>query len=247
MKYEQLPNFADIWQKTLQWQPDEGQKLQYQELYEAILAGNRQLNLTRITEPSDFWEKHLWDSVVGITNLDLAIEAESNKQLNVIDVGTGAGFPGLPIAIARPFWQLTLLDSTHKKIVFVQTVVNNLGLNNVKTLAGRVETIGQENLHREAYDLALIRAVSQPSVCAEYTLPLVKVGSLAILYRGHWSDEDSTQLQFALEKLGGKIESIRELTTPISNSIRNCIYLRKISATPQEFPRAVGVPSQQPL
>jgi 16S rRNA (guanine527-N7)-methyltransferase len=244
---EQLPDFDPVWQETLKWQPNEEQQRQFQQLYEAILLGNRQLNLTRITKPSDFWEKHLWDSLVGIAEIGLTNEVDKDRRLNVIDIGTGAGFPGLPIAIACPLWHLTLLDSTLKKIVFVETVVNNLNLNNVKTLTERVEKIGREHSYREVYDLALIRAVSQPSVCAEYSLPLLKIGGLAILYRGHWSDEDSRQLQPVLENLGGKLDSIHEFITPVSNSVRNCIYLRKISSTPQEFPRSVGVPDRHPL
>jgi 16S rRNA (guanine527-N7)-methyltransferase len=235
-------NNEQNWQETLRWQPDEHQKLQYQKLYEEIIEGNRKLNLTRITEPSDFWEKHLWDSVAGVVNLD-----KKQEELKVIDLGTGAGFPGLPIAIACPLWHLTLVDSTNKKISFVRDLIDNLGLKNVIALTARSEQLGREKNHRETYDLALIRAVGQPSVCAEYTLPFVKVGGLAILYRGHWSDEDSLQLQSALEKLGGKLESIRELITPITNSVRNCIYLRKISAISSEFPRGVGIPNQHPL
>lgn len=240
-------NFDDLWQKTLKWQPDEHQKLQYQKLYEEILIGNRKLNLTRITESVDFWEKHLWDSLAGVINANLETEIDTQKALKVIDVGTGAGFPGLPIAIACPLWHLTLVDSTNKKISFVRDLSDNLGLKNIITLTARSEQLGRETKYREACDLALIRAVGQPSVCAEYTLPFVKVGGLAILYRGHWSDEDSLQLKPALEKLGSKLESVRELITPISNSIRNCIYLRKTSAMSLEFPRAVGVPNQQPL
>jgi 16S rRNA (guanine527-N7)-methyltransferase len=247
MNYKELPNFEHIWQETLKWQPDETKQIQYQKLYEQILIGNRKLNLTRITEPVDFWEKHLWDSLAGIINADLEIEIETKEDLKVIDIGTGGGFPGIPIAIAFPWWRLTLVDSTHKKIAFVRDLSKNLGLKNVTTVTTRAEQLGQENNYREAYNLALIRAVAQPSVCAEYTLPFVKVGGLAILYRGHWSDEDSIQLKPALEKLGGKLESVRELITPLSNSIRNCIYLRKISPMSPQFPRAVGVPNQHPL
>jgi 16S rRNA (guanine527-N7)-methyltransferase len=235
-------NLDSLWQKTLKWQPDEHQKLQYQKLYEEIIEGNRKLNLTRITEPVDFWEKHLWDSLAGVINLD-----KKQEELKVIDLGTGAGFPGLPIAIARPLWHLTLVDSTNKKIFFVRELSNSLNLKNVVALTARSEQLGREINHRETYDLALIRAVGQPSVCAEYTLPFVKVGGLAILYRGHWSEEDSLQLQPALDKLGSKLESVRELITPISNSVRNYIYVRKISAISSEFPRGVGIPDRHPL
>jgi 16S rRNA (guanine527-N7)-methyltransferase len=235
------------WQNTLKWQPNEHQKLQYQKLYEAIIEGNRKLNLTRITEPVEFWEKHLWDSLAGIINTNLETEIDTKQKLKVIDIGTGAGFPGIPIAIACPLWNITSIDSTNKKISFVRELSNSLGLKNVTTLTARSEQLGRAINYRETYDLALIRAVGKPSVCAEYTLPFVKIGGLAILYRGHWSDDDSLQLQPALEKLGSNIESVRELITPISNSIRNCIYLRKISAISSEFPRAVGIPNQHPL
>ena len=223
---------VDIWQQTLNWQPDEKQQRQFQQLYELIVAGNRQLNLTRITEPSDFWEKHLWDSLRGIapfllnplpiTNYPLPI---TNPQ--VIDIGTGAGFPGVPCAIALPHCQVTLLDSTRKKIAFLDTLLAQLGLSNATTLLGRSEQINQQSQYRKNYDLALIRAVGSASVCAEYALPFLKNGGLAILYRGHWTDEETADLQPVLERLGGKLESIEAFSTPLSQSVRHCLYLRK--------------------
>ena len=227
-----LPLMVDIWQQTLNWQPDEKQQRQFQQLYELIVAGNRQLNLTRITEPSDFWEKHLWDSLRGIapfllnplpiTNYPLPI---TNPQ--VIDIGTGAGFPGVPCAIALPHCQVTLLDSTRKKIAFLDTLLAQLCLSNATTLLGRSEQINQQSQYRKNYDLALIRAVGSASVCAEYALPFLKNGGLAILYRGHWTDEETADLQPVLERLGGKLESIEAFSTPLSQSVRHCLYLRK--------------------
>ncbi|NES84464.1 MAG: 16S rRNA (guanine(527)-N(7))-methyltransferase RsmG [Moorea sp. SIO2B7] len=245
--YISLPNLNEIWQKTLEWQPNEQQQQQFQQLYEEILAGNRQLNLTRITEVKDFWEKHLWDSLAGLVGLGLITEIETRQTKTVIDIGTGAGFPGIPLAIALPKWKVTLLDSTCKKITFLNILITQLGILNVKTLTGRAEQIGQEKYHREAYDIALVRAVGSPSVCAEYALPLLKLGGIAILYRGNWSDEDTNNLQPAVKQLGGEIKSIEKLTTPLSQSSRHCIYLHKLSPTHPKFPRAVGVPSQQPL
>ena len=242
-----LPELGELWQKTLGWQPDDRQQQQFQKLYEEILAGNRKLNLTRITAPMDFWEKHLWDSLAGIEYLGLAAEIEKRQPRTAIDIGTGAGFPGIPVAIALPYWTVTLLDSTRKKVTFLESLRTRLGIENLKTLTGRAEEIGQHKSHREVYDIALIRAVGTASVCAEYALPLLKTGGLAILYRGHWSDEDSSALQPAAVKLGSKIESIEALTTPLTGSIRHCIYLRKLVPTPAQFPRAVGVPAQQPL
>ncbi|MCU0532801.1 MAG: 16S rRNA (guanine(527)-N(7))-methyltransferase RsmG [Hydrococcus sp. Prado102] len=247
MNTQNLPVLEEIWQTTLGWQPDEIQQKKFQQLYEEILVGNRQLNLTRITEPDEFWDKHLWDSLAGLSGLGIANELEKQQKISAIDIGTGAGFPGVPIAIAFPFWQVILLDSTRKKISFLSSLATKLDLNNIQNIVGRAEEIGQNSLHRETYDLAFIRAVGDVSVCAEYTLPLLKIGGLAILYRGHWSDRDNLSLQSAANKLGGNIERVIELITPLSKSIRHCIYLRKILPTPSPFPRAVGIPAQKPL
>jgi len=241
-----LPEMAEIWHKTLNWQPTAQQQLQFQQLYELILEGNSQLNLTRITEPQEFWEKHLWDSLRGIAAQKQFI---SSLQVgaSVIDIGTGAGFPGIPVAIAFPNCTITLLDSTRKKVTFLETILTALALSNGKPLVGRVEEIGQQRQHRQSYDIALIRAVGTASVCAEYALPLVKPGGLAVIYRANWTDEESTALQNAVDQLGGVIEAIEKFTTPVSESIRHCLYLRKVAATPGNFPRAVGVPTQKPL
>lgn len=268
-----LPDMELVWQQTLDWQPNDQQQLQFQRLYQLILEGNRQLNLTRITEPTEFWEKHLWDSLRGVAPL---LKSEGKRQraevgsvrdgeigsigaippsphpphpssLKAIDVGTGAGFPGLAIAIARPGWTVTLLDATRKKITFLETLLTDLSLQNTTTLIDRAERVGQDPCYRETYDIALVRAVGAASVCAEYALPLLKVEGLAVLYRGQWTDKDTLALQLVAEKLGGTIESIEKFTTPISQSTRHCLYLRKVVSTPIEFPRLVGLPTQQPL
>jgi 16S rRNA (guanine527-N7)-methyltransferase len=255
-----LPEMSAVWQETLHWQPTPYQQQQLQRLYELILDGNRQLNLTRITEPTEFWEKHLWDSLRGIAPFLKEEEGrrQEEKELNsslishpssfkVIDIGTGGGFPGIPAAIACPDWQVTLLDSTQKKITFLQTLATTLGLENIKTLVNRAEDVGQLPQHREAYDLALIRAVGSASVCAEYALPLLKLEGQAVLYRGQWTVEDTEALRPAVAQLGGAIAAIEECSTPVSQSMRHCLYLRKEARTPEEFPRAVGVPGKQPL
>lgn len=247
MTIQNLPILEEVWQTTLGWQPNEFQQKKFQQLYEEILNGNRQFNLTRITEPNDFWEKHLWDSLAGLKGLEIASELEKQQKLSAIDIGTGAGFPGIPLAIVFPFWQVSLLDSTRKKVNFLSDLITNLDIKNTTTLVGRAEEIGRDFSHRETYDFALIRAVGDASVCAEYALPTLKIGGLAILYRGHWCDRDNVSLQSATEKLGGKIEQVIELTTPLTQSIRHCIYLRKISPTSSQFPRAAGIPAQKPL
>ncbi len=235
-----LPDLEDIWQQTLAWQPNQQQQQWFQQLYAAIIQENRHLNLTRITEPIAFWEKHLWDSLAGLQGLGIAEELAKARSLKIIDIGTGAGFPGIPVAIALPASTVTLLDSTRKKINFINLLLSELKLTNVQTLIGRAEEVGRQKLHRESYDIALIRAVGEASICAKYALPLVKVGGLAILYRGHWSDEESFTLEKAVAQLGGKIESIQELITPISQSLRHCLYVHKLASTASQFPRLVG-------
>jgi 16S rRNA (guanine527-N7)-methyltransferase len=243
-----LPLMADIWQSTVNWQPNSSQQHQFQRLYDLVLQSNRQFNLTRITEPQEFWEKHLWDSLRGVNQAGfLELSSSALTPYRVIDIGTGAGFPGVPVAIAHPNWAVTLLDSTRKKTAFLDALVQDLGLSQVKSITGRAEELGQQSHHRAAYNLALIRAVASASVCAEYALPLLRLGGLAVLYRGQWTEEEEQMLPSAVEQLGGSIEHVVQFTTPLSQSIRHCIYLRKTAQTPAQFPRPVGIPTQRPL
>lgn len=242
-----LPQLNEVWQPTLAWQPTAEQQQQFQRLYKQILAGNRQLNLTRITEPHEFWEKHLWDSLRGIQPwLTENLQPELSTQ-KVIDIGTGAGFPGVPVAIVQPQWQMTLLDSTRKKVAFLEALTHDLGLSNVQSVTDRAEQFGQQPNHRGSYDLALIRAVATAAVCAEYSLPLLKVGGIAVLYRGQWTEAEAIGLERALEQLGGELMTVEAFTTPLSEGSRHCLYLKKIKPTPAAFPRSVGVPTQKPL
>jgi 16S rRNA (guanine527-N7)-methyltransferase len=238
-----LPEYRDVWQATLGWHPDVFQQGLFQQLYESILRGNQQLNLTRITAADEFWEKHLWDSLRGIERW----LSEQETAMTVIDIGTGAGFPGIPVAIARPGWQVTLLDATRKKVQFLEHLAAALKLDGITTIVDRAEHLGQLPPQRQAYDLALIRAVAAAPVCAEYALPLLKLGGVAVLYRGQWTTAEESSLASAVAQLGGKIGSVAAFRTPLSQSERHCIYLQKTAPTPTEFPRPIGVPTQQPL
>ncbi len=232
-----LPEMG-LWQH-LNWQPTTKQQYQFQRLYELILAGNRQLNLTRITEPVEFWEKHLWDSLRGIAPFLQESEKKDetlNSSFKVIDIGTGAGFPGIPIAISLPHWTVTLLDSTRKKITFLNTLLAQLDIQNANTVTGRAEIVGKQRSYQQSYDVALIRAVGSATICAEYALPFLKLGGLAVLYRGNWTTAELEALQNAVERLGGVIEATESFTTPLSQSIRHCLYLRKVAVTQLNFP-----------
>ncbi|HEY9646070.1 MAG TPA: 16S rRNA (guanine(527)-N(7))-methyltransferase RsmG [Chroococcidiopsis sp.] len=285
-----MPAMLECWQQTLHWQPNATQQQQFQQFYRQVVQGNRQLNLTRITDPSEFWEKHLWDSLRALapwlstppleslpesplealpespleslpeTSLEdslaavvssiptiPAISASPTIPSRIIDIGTGAGFPGVPVAIALPTATVTLLDSTQKKIAFLNAALPASGITNAKPMVGRAETLGRGLHHREIYDLALIRAVAAVSVCAEYALPLLAVGGQAVLYRGQWSDEEHESLQAAVQKLGGAIAGVDAFSTPLSRGARHCIYLHKVKPTPPQFPRSIGTPSQHPL
>jgi 16S rRNA (guanine527-N7)-methyltransferase len=222
-----LPESFDIWLTTLQWQPSAQNQAQFQQLYDRVLTGNQRLNLTRITEPSEFWEKHLWDSLAGLAWLQQQHPEMLQKPLSVMDVGTGAGFPGLPMAIAYPAWTVTLLDSTRKKIDFLNDLTAELDLQNTRTLVGRAEAMGKRKEYRSMYDLVCTRAVANAPICAEYALPLLKVGGMAILYRGFWTEEETASLEPVVQALGGKIERIQALRTPLTDGVRHCLYLSK--------------------
>ncbi|MBD3885448.1 16S rRNA (guanine(527)-N(7))-methyltransferase RsmG [Phormidium tenue FACHB-886] len=259
-----LPQPLDCWQQTLHWQPSPVQQQQFQRLYTQVLQGNRQLNLTRITQPEEFWEKHLWDSLSGIKpwlgeGNEQEVESASASasammpahsvpsDCKAIDIGTGAGFPGIPIAIVQPAWTVTLLDSTRKKMAFVEGLLAELGLQNCRTVSDRVEQVAHQPQHRQAYDLVTLRAVASAAACAEYALPLLKVGGIAVLYRGQWAEEEAIGLQAALALLGGRVLAVEAFRTPLSSGERHCLYIQKEKLTAPEFPRAIGVVTRVPL
>ena len=265
-----LPPHLELWQSTLNWQPTTEQQRLFQDLYTQILEGNRQLNLTRITEPQEFWEKHLWDSLSGLAPWlsDITEASKANTQaetevgtvasphfaidesapLRIIDVGTGGGFPGIPVAIAlSPLTiDLTLVDATRKKIFFLQTLCQQLNLN-ATCIADRAEALGRDPAHRETYDLALIRAVGSAATCAEYVMPFLKVGGQAVLYRGQWTSEETDELIPVIELLGGELTDLQRWETPLTQSRRSCLFVHKKQPISKDFPRTIGIPRKTPL
>jgi 16S rRNA (guanine527-N7)-methyltransferase len=217
-----MPHFSHLfeqWQSTLNWLPNPEQLAQFEKLYELVLEGNSKQNLTRITAPDDFWEKHLWDSLRGV------LAYWDRENIKLIDIGTGAGFPGLPIAIAKPSWQVTLVDSKQKKVAFVQQTIQDLQLSNAIALAGRVEELNQTSGYRKKYDLAVVRAVGKPDICASYCLPFLKKSGTAILYRGQWLPEESEQIDLFCQEQELQVVKQDRFQTPLTAGIRHSVYL----------------------
>ena len=213
------------------------------ELYSReLITWNQKVNLTRIVEPEEIAVKHFLDSL----SLAQAL-SDFPPDISLIDVGTGAGFPGLPLKIAWPDIRLTLLESTGKKTAFLQHVVDALNLNGVTVLTARSEKAGRQPEHREQYDVAVARAVSELRVLAEYTLPLVKVGGLVIAQKGQEPVAEVEQAAGALETLGGKISRIMPVSVPGLAADRHLVIIKKSNPTPPSYPRRPGLPSRKPL
>ncbi len=209
--------------------------------YEMLVEWNEVMNLTAITEYEDVMKKHFIDSISLIKAYDVS------KQVKVIDVGTGAGFPGLALKIAYPELQVTLLDSLNKRIQFLDAVIDKLGLTGVETIHGRAEDFAKPGKLREQFDLCVSRAVANLSTLSEYCLPFVKVGGQFISYKSEKISEEKELAGKAISMLGGKIKSQVEFTLPDSDIYRNLFIIEKSKETPKKFPRKAGLPSKEPL
>lgn len=203
-----------------------------------LLEWNEKINLTAIIEPREVILKHFVDS------LTIAKYIKENEKL--IDVGTGAGFPGIPLSIVKENTDIVLLDSLNKRINFLEEVKENLKLENITTIHGRAEEFGKNRKEREIYDIATSRAVAPLNILLEYLLPLVKVGGKAICMKGS-NIKEIENAKNALEILGGKIEKIEEITLPNSDIKRNIIIVKKVKNTPSKYPRKPGTPSKEPI
>lgn len=217
------------------------QKKQFDRYYEILIEWNRVMNLTGITEYDEVNLKHFTDSltIVRIKNM---------KDISaLIDIGTGAGFPGIPIKIAFPQIRVTLLDSLNKRVKFLNHVIEELKLNDVTALHGRAEDYAKKQEYREQFDMCASRAVANLSTLAEYCLPFVKKGGCFVSYKSAESDDEIKMSENALEILGGKLEFIDKFTLPDSDMGRALVSINKIKNTPKKYPRKAGVPSKEPL
>ena len=206
---------------------------------ELLLEWNEKINLTAITEVEEVILKHFIDSMTVLKYIE---DGE-----DIIDVGTGAGFPGIPIAIMEQRKKLTLLDSLNKRINFLNEICNELKIHNVKTYHGRAEEFGHNKEHREKYDIAISRAVANMTTLVEYLIPFIKVGGICICMKGNDIEEELEQAKFAIKELGGRIEKVEKFNLPNSDMERNIIIIKKIKETPNKYPRKAGMPSKIPL
>ena len=201
---------------------------------------NQKFNLTAIADPEGIRLKHFYDSLT-------CLRVIKELSASIIDVGCGAGFPGIPLMILRPAFRLTLVESVGKKADFCSEVVKQLNLNNVTVLHARAEDLGQDKTHREKYDWAMARAVAPMPVLAEYLLPLVKVGGNMLAQKGSGAKADLVQAANAIALLGGEVAQVDEFELPELKEKRALVLIRKRKPTPPKYPRKAGLPSKKPL
>lgn len=220
---------------------DEEKKQQFIKFYELLTEWNKVMNLTGITEFEEVLQKHFIDS--------LAIQkvTDMGETDTVIDVGTGAGFPGIPLKIAFPHLKITLLDSLQKRIRFLDEVVQTLNLRGVTTIHGRAEEYARRKEHREKYQICVSRAVANLSSLAEYCLPFVKKGGYFISYKSGNIEEELSRSENAVKILGGEIENTVYFQLPGSDIERSFVLIKKKKNTPGKYPRKAGIPAKEPL
>lgn len=218
---------------------DEEQISKFYNYMNLLLEWNEKINLTAITEFSEVILKHFIDS--------LTINKHVKENSNLIDVGTGAGFPGIPIKILRGDINVTLLDSLNKRINFLNEVIGELNLEKIISIHSRVEEFGKDNKYREKFDIVTSRAVANLSTLSEYMLPLTKVGGICICMKGSEIKEEIQNSKKAIEILGGKISQIEEFNLPNSDIKRTIVVITKVKNTPVKYPRKPGTPAKEPI
>jgi len=210
--------------------------------YQQLVAWNERVNLTAITDYEEVQIRHFLDSLSC-----LQVLTDLSPEVPCIDIGAGAGFPGLPLKIIRPQLPLTLLESTGKKVRFLEHMVRKLGLQGVELIKGRAEELGRRPDRRESYDVALARAVAQLPVLLEYALPLLKLGGVFVAQKGMEIEDEVEDARPAMEILGGRIKEVKTVQLPGLEAPRHLVVVEKVASTPDRFPRRAGIPAKRPL
>lgn len=221
--------------------PTEQQLQQFVIYYDTLITWNQKMNLTAIEEPVEVAYKHFVDSAC------LLRVVPDLKQKSMIDVGTGAGFPGVPLKIMEPALDLTLFDSLNKRIIFLQELCQKLQLKDVKAVHGRAEEFGIKPEYRQQYDMATARAVARMPVLLEICLPFVKKGGIFIALKGPELENEIKESSNALKELGGKLVDVQQFTLADGAYTRNLAVIEKIKDTPKKYPRKAGTPQKKPL
>ncbi|MCT7398648.1 MULTISPECIES: 16S rRNA (guanine(527)-N(7))-methyltransferase RsmG [Eubacterium] len=219
----------------------EEQCCQFLKYYEMLVEKNKVMNLTGITEFEEVIEKHFVDSLSLVKSIKL------NGDESLIDVGTGAGFPGIPIKIMFPNLKITLMDSLNKRLLFLNEVTNKLGLDKIELVHGRAEDLGKNSNYREKYDLCVSRAVANISTLSEYCIPFIKLNGYFICYKADGCMNEINIGKNAIKVLGGEIEEIVDFNLPDTDIKRKIINIKKIKNTPKKYPRKPGLPSKEPI
>lgn len=211
----------------------------FETYYDMLIDRNKVMNLTAITEFDEVMDKHFLDSVYLFRSIEL------KADYKLIDIGTGAGFPGIPLKIVFPELKITLLDSLNKRVGFLNDVIDELNLNDIEAIHGRAEDIARDKTYRASYDIAVSRAVANLSTLSEYCLPFVKIGGKFVSYKSGDCADEVDNAKAAIHLLGGKINKIDEFS--YSNNSRSFIVIDKVMNTSNKYPRKAGLPSKKPL
>lgn len=218
---------------------DEESKEKFYQYMNLVIEWNKKINLTAIVEPKEFILKHFIDSIT--------INKYMKSSDKIMDIGTGAGFPGIPLKIVNQDTEFVLVDSLNKRIHFLNEVCQSLSLKNIVCIHSRAEELAINSMHREQYDIVTSRAVARLATLLEYMLPFVKVGGKCICMKGSNVTEEIEEAQKAISVLGGRVKEVENMILPDSDIERNIIIIEKVKVTPKKYPRKAGMPSKQPI